>query len=241
VRKTFVVDLDPLPATFVPTRESLRALACYVISPARKARTGHISLEPSGHGLGTPPFGDGTRIAVCGARLLFGGESIAITTLRAASTFIGVELSGDPGVGHDLPPFAPDGDLAVDASASLALGNWYAFAAMCLDALRNTVSIGTVSAAQIWPEHFDCAVTVDLVGGSRVNVGMSPGDARHPDPYAYVAPPDVSQLSGEFWNAPFGALLGYPELRESETPIDAVLRFTNRGLGLLASTDPVAT
>jgi hypothetical protein len=63
------MNLDPLPSTFAATRESLRALACYVISPARKARTGHISLEPTEGGFGTPPFDDGYRIAIRGARL----------------------------------------------------------------------------------------------------------------------------------------------------------------------------
>ena len=122
------MNLEPLPPTFEATRESLRTLACYAISPARKARTGHISLEPTEGGFGTPPFDDGSRIAVRGERLLRGDESIAITTLRAASAFIGVQLSADPGVGHELPPYSPDADLAVDASATLALGICCAFA-----------------------------------------------------------------------------------------------------------------
>ena len=64
---------------------------------------------------------------------------------------------------------------------------------------------------------------------------MSPGDAFHRDPYAYVGPSDTRRLSGEYWNAPFGALFGYTELRASEAPLDTVLRFATRGLYLLAS------
>src|ERR1044071_2559558 len=109
------LDLD-LPASFVTTRESLRTLACYAMSPARKARTGRINLVSTGDGFGTPPFDDGTSIVVVGHRLVRrpAGEGIRITAARAAAAFLGVELSADPGVGHDLPPFAPDDPLDVD-------------------------------------------------------------------------------------------------------------------------------
>src|SRR2546423_12736178 len=97
----------PLPVTFTATRESLRALACYAISPARKAATGHIDLRPTEDGFGTPPFDDGSCIAVRADRLLRvpGDDSIRITTLREAAAFLGVDVSADPGVGRDLPPF----------------------------------------------------------------------------------------------------------------------------------------
>jgi hypothetical protein len=52
--------------------------------------------------------------------------------------------------------------------------------------------------AVLWPEHFDVAVTVD-----EVNYGISPGDAEHPLPYAYVGP--WTPRAGAFWNEPFGA------------------------------------
>ena len=61
--------LEPLPATFDETRKGLWALACYVISPERKARTGRIGLRPTGDGFGTPPFEDGSRVVVHGDRL----------------------------------------------------------------------------------------------------------------------------------------------------------------------------
>ena len=128
--------LEPLPPRFGLTRAGLRALACYVVAPARKAATGRIGLRPTGDGFGTPPFDDGTRIVVRGDELVREpGAGARITTLRAAAEFLVVELSPDPGVGHDLPPFEPDAQLDVDATASLALGAWYAFGQQMLDGL----------------------------------------------------------------------------------------------------------
>lgn len=223
--------LPALPASFTSTREALRALSCYVISPARKARTGRIGLRSVGAGFGTPPFDDGSRLAVDGDRLVREpGESIAITTLPAAAAFAGVALSPDPGVGRDLPPYRPEEPLAVDRDASLALGAWYAFAQRVLDRLRAGWSGGTISEAQLWPEHFDLAVTVELANGAKVNVGFSPGDAWSDDPYAYVGPHDTAGLTGAYWNAPFGAALRYTDIESDE----ATLAFVVEGLAALS-------
>ncbi len=222
--------LPALPPSFASTRESLRTLACYVISPARKARTGRIGLRSTGDGFGTPPFDDGSRLLVEGDRLVRDpGDSIPITTLPAAAGFVGVELSPDPGVGHDLPPYRPDEPLAVDRDASLALGAWYAFAQGALDRLREEWTDGTISEAQLWPEHFDLAVIVELENGAKVNVGFSPGDAFSPEPYAYVGPHDTAGLDGDYWNAPFGAYLPYARIDSEE----AALAFVRQGLGAL--------
>lgn len=226
------------PPSFVATREALRALACYAISPARKARTGRIGLRPAGDGFATPPFDDGTRISVRGDRLAIEpGADVAITTLRAAADFLGIDLSPDPGVGHDLPAFTPDAELAVDATASRWLGAWYAFGAGQLDRLATRLANGSVSEAQLWPEHFDVAVVIELTGGT-VNVGFSPGDAANPEPYVYVGPHDVSRLDGDYWNAPFGATLGHHELRRAADPETATTAFIDHGLRLLTGSGP---
>lgn len=219
--------LPALPAEFVSTRESLRALACYVVGPARKARIGRIGLRPVGGGFGTPPFDDGTRLVVRGDELAFDpGDAARITTLRAAAEFAGVELSPDPAVGHDLPPYQPDVPLAVDRGASLLLGRWYAFGQRVLDDLAASWTAATISEAQLWPEHFDLAVTVELDDGRKVNVGFSPGDTFSADPYAYVGPHDTGALEGDYWNAPFGAFLPYERL----TSDAAALAFVVDGL-----------
>ena len=225
-------DLTPPPPAFVSTREALWTLACYAISPARKARTGRIGLRPTGEGFATPLFDDGTRIAVRGDRLrIEPGDEVAITTLRAAAEVLDIELSPDPGVGRDLPPFTPDANLAVDAAASRWLGAWYAFGSRHLDRLAARMANGLVSEAQLWPEHFDLAVIVDVGGGA--NVGFSPGDGGVPEPYVYVGPHDTSRLDGVFWNAPFGAVLRHTERRAAADPDRVTMTFLDDGLRLL--------
>jgi hypothetical protein len=224
--------LGPLPARFAATRDGLRALACFAISPARKARTGRIGLRATGDGFGTPPFDDGTRIVVRGRRLAWEpGASTAITTVRAAAEFLAAELSPDPGVGEDLPPFEPDTDLAVDDASSLALGAWYAFGQALIDARPEAKT-----EAQLWPEHFDLATTVELAGGTKVNVGFSPGDGFNAEPYAYVGPHDLERLTrraGDGWNAPFGAYLAYGELLAAADPAVAAQAFISERLARL--------
>jgi hypothetical protein len=228
--------LAPLPPSFAATRESLRALACYVVAPFRKARTGRIGLRPTGDGFGTPASEDPPRLSVQGDHLVLDpGPSHPVSTLRAAATAVGVALSPDPGVGHDLPPFEPDIDLAVDAGASLRLGAWYRFGQEVLDGLGPAPAGGSVSEAQLWPEHFDLAVIVTAPGGGKTNVGFSPGDGFHADPYLYVGPHDTKALAGPYWNAPFGAYLGYQELAAAAEPHQAAVAFIGEGLALVST------
>ena len=70
----------------------------------------------------------------------------------------------------------------------------------------------------LWPEHFDLGISVD-----EVNYGVSPGDAGHPRPYAYVGP--WTPREGGFWNASFGALRWSDDLPDA----DAVAAFFAEG------------
>jgi hypothetical protein len=215
--------LTPLPALIHETREALRAVACYVVAPARKARDQHIGLVPVAGGFGTPTLDNGAALVVQGDRLRWlPGEGIELTTLRVAAAFAEVELSSDPGVGRDLPPFRPDDPLPVDAAASTALGAWWELGAAALEVLALD--------AQLWPEHFDLAAVATLDGGTKVNLGFSPGDSYHADPYVYVGPHDMSGLTGEFWNAPFGAVLGYDDVHAAADPAARALQHLRSGL-----------
>ena len=49
------------------------------------------------------------------------GDAVTITTLRDAAGFLGLTLTDDPGVGHDLPPYAPDADLRAVSYTHLTL------------------------------------------------------------------------------------------------------------------------
>jgi hypothetical protein len=192
-----------LPDGFVATREAVHRLACYAIAPARRAATGRIGLRAYAGGIATPPFDDGSRISVDGVTLRRGSRSVPITTVRAAAAFLGVELSDDPGVGTDLPPFVPDEPLGIDEVASFALGEWYAFGQGTIDGLTGA----ELTEAQLWPEHFDLATVATVTGGAKANVGFSPGDGFSAEPYIYVGPHDFAGPGGGYWNAPFGAAL----------------------------------
>ncbi|HET9771278.1 MAG TPA: hypothetical protein VFS16_10345, partial [Acidimicrobiia bacterium] len=212
--------LEPLPEGYVATREALRRLAVYVLSPARKAVTGRIGLRSTPGGFGTPPFGSDEQLSVTGTTLVRRRdgrtETIPITSLSAAAAFAGVVLSGDPGVGDDIPELGhPDEPLPVSAPAAAALGDWYGFAALVLEHFRVELNAGgqACSEVQLWPEHFDMACNTE-----GVNFGCSPGDGFAAEPYVYVGPWNTEGLAGGFWNAPFGAVLGYGELLAAADP-----------------------
>jgi hypothetical protein len=225
--------LEPLPPTFHGTRDALHALACFAMSHHRRIHTGRIGLRPTGDGFGTPPTDAGVHVAVRGDRLVVDGDDrTTITTIRDACDRLGIPVTDDPQVGSDLPPFAPDAPLDVDAEASRALGAWYSFGRRVLDALAARRPPGSVSDAQLWPEHFDLAVVVQLGTGGAVNVGLSAGDRYHPDPYLYVGPHHREGLVGSYWNAPFGALVGYDELLGADDPLERAAAFVDEGLEL---------
>lgn len=226
--------LHALPPTYGTTRAALHALACFVVSPAYKAQEGRIGLRPFGEGFATPPFPDGSRVAVEGDRVgRVPGERTAITTLHAAAAQVGVELTADPGVGHDLPPFEPEAPLAVDAAASRALGAWYRLGQGALERLRAARPGDEIGEAQLWPEHFDLAVVVGLANGRAVNVGFSPGDGFSAEPYAYVGPHEPPPDGDPYWNVPFGALHGYGDIAAADDPAAAVDAFVAAGLDRL--------
>jgi hypothetical protein len=210
--------LAPLPADFAETREALRRLAVYVLSPARKAVTGRIGLQPTAGGFGTPLFGADEQLRVEGATLRRqrGADHAVtpITSLSAAAAFAGLTLSDDPGVGHDIPELGdPEALLPVSPDAASALGAFYAFSGALLEEFRAELAAGgrESSAVQLWPEHFDLGCNIE-----GVNFGCSPGDGSSAEPYVYVGPWKTEGLEDDFWNAPFGAVLSYQALLEAD-------------------------
>ena len=94
---------------------------------------------------------------------------------------------------------------------------------------------------QLWPEHFDLALDLAYDPADpaqrRVNLGGSPGDEHHPDPYLYVGPwtPDRPG-DPTFWNAPFGAVLGADRVQLAPDSLAAATEFFRHGLDRLAPT-----
>ena len=240
--------LPALPDSFAATRQELQVVAVHIVARARSQATGRFGLRPTVGGFGTPEFGvDVTRVRVAGTMLVreSGGTagatssvvSIDGATIEGLATVAGVDLDADLDVGHDTPPL---GDVArplvVDGEAASALASWYALVALCLDrAVLELPDTAAPTMIQLWPEHFDVALDAAATADRRVNLGGSPGDGFHDQPYAYVGPwTDDRPGDPTFWNAPFGAVLGYDRLVGSPDPATALTEFYLDGMRRLA-------
>lgn len=202
-------DPDRAPST----RLALQAVAEHVLAAAQHAATGHIGLRLTPGGFGTRPFPSaaGPRVLrVEGTELVRtderGEQRRPLTTLRAAAELAGIEAGAPASVYAPTTPLEPDAELVVDPAAAARLAGWYALVQSLLEELVVGLGAGHPDTEpQLWPEHFDLAVTIDAV-----NYGGSPGDAGHPEPYLYVGPHAPPEPDGEFWNGPFGASWSAP-------------------------------
>jgi hypothetical protein len=212
---------SPLPPSYAGTRAALHAVAEHVLAVARHSATGRIGLQPAPGGFATPEF-DGTVLRVDGDELVVvdGGSErrVPLTTLGAAADAVGIAPGADTGVFARVTPADPATVLGVDRAGALALAAWFAAVDDALAQLAAAHVDQSPSAAQLWPEHFDLALTM-----AEVNYGGSPGDDFSPDPYAYVGP--WQARTGPFWNAPFGAVRPAAELASA----DEILAFFEEG------------
>lgn len=235
--------LEPLPKGFGRTRDALHQLAYFVLSPARYRATGRIGLVATPGGFGTPGF-DGRVIRVDGAMIVDSRGDVSgtrpITTIGDATAFVGIEYEElwFPDFGDLLAPVGPGAPLDVDAGASSTLGLMFAFAWEVLAEVRaGSDRSDALTDTQLWPEHFDAAAEGgDEAAGSRASVGLSPGDADHPEPYLYVSPWSKDRAEGPFWNDPAfgGASLSYQRLLGSADPHGDAVDFLETGIGLLS-------
>lgn len=208
------------------TREHLHRLAEHVVSPARHAVTGRIGLRPAPGGFATPPFGDDERVvAVDGMELVVrsrnGQRRARLTTLRAAAAFVGVTAGAPAEVYTPSTPLDLDAPLIIDAGEALRLAAWFQLGDEALQRFAPDVP------AQLWPEHFDLAITLD-----DVNYGASPGDHHSAEPYLYVGPAGGAPAADAFWNAPFGAM----RTRDTVAGVDDAVAFFVEGRDRTRST-----
>jgi hypothetical protein len=206
------------------TRASLHAVAEHVLAAARYQAVGRIGLVPAPRGFATPPFA-GTIVAVDGTDLVLsdggGGRRAPISTLRAAGQLVGVQPGMPDVVYRPATLLDLDRDLPLDARAAELLAGWFALGAEALARFAAEIPGDEPSAATLWPEHFDLALSAD-----EVNYGVSPGDDAIPEPYAYVGP-WARPLPGDpsFWNEPFGSAL----LRSDVAGVDDLVAFFRAG------------
>jgi hypothetical protein len=223
--------LDPLPAGFAETRESLHALAEHVVAPVRYRATGKIGLRFTYRGFGTPFFqeasGAARQVRIEDGALVDGQELTVLTTLTEVAARVGIAPGVPPDVYEPRTSWPPDEPLIVESAAARALGDWFGFCARQLEQLRAEAEPDDMpSRVQIWPEHFDMAIDLGP-SRARANFGGSPGDAEHTEPYLYVGPWEARR--GEFWNEPFGASLSLTSILGGADP----LAFLRQGRGLL--------
>ena len=242
--------LPPLPAGYEHTRDALQRVATHVLARARHRHAGRFGPRATPGGFGTPSFGpDHEVLRISGATLVRErtGDAASTTTLdlRTAglgegAAFAGVDLAAPFEAGHDTPPVGdPDASLGVDPLAAVVVAEWFALAWRVLDVVtRDLGPSASPTVIQIWPEHCDAAIDVAVGPELRVNLGASPGDGFHAEPYLYVGP-WASDRPGDpdYWNAPFGAVLGHGLLRATADPVEAAVAFVARGLSLLGPSD----
>lgn len=190
--------------TWVDTRRSLHGVGELLIAGPQYREHGTIRLRVTSGGFG----GAESAIRVDGSELTWpdGVTRLAGTCAELAAR-IGVQAAA-PGIYADGSGLAPDSALTVDPVAAIVLADWLARGDAALRAFEQDAE------PVLWPEHFDLAITVD-----EVNYGVSPGDAGHPGPYAYIGPWSPPRPGG-FWNAPFGALRGAESLTSAESVLD---------------------
>ena len=246
-----------LPDDWPDQRDALHLVAAHVLANAQKQMNGHFALMPLPGGFGTPQYGpDRLRLRVAGGSLFVervdgerDGEAAATTetvpiagsSIRQLCALAEVEPDPDLWIGEDTPDLGdPDAPIALDSITSTLVGDWFALGQRAMDAAVASLPDARSTVARLWPEHFDVgldlAVDAARKPGTRCNLGAAAGDSFHPEPYLYVGPWDSARPGPEsFWNAPFGATLGFGDLDVSENPLQAAGEFFLTGIAHLRS------
>lgn len=228
--------------TIIATRDVLHRVATHVLARRRHDATGRFGLRATPGGIGTPAFGPPDAVEVvrlAGPALLHerGGEVRARrldrSTLAELAALVGVDLTAELSVGRDTPAVgAVDEPLTVDAGAVAVLAEWYQLGWAALDELA--LEVDRPAPVQLWPEHFDASLLCFVGPGAedRCDLGASPGDHHHQEPYLYVGPWG-SRRPGDpaFWNAGFGALMP----RSAVAGVDDALTFFREGMARLTT------
>ena len=181
------------------TRRSLHAVAEQLLAGPQHREQGTIRLRVSPGGFGQvkgPWRVEGTELVGPDLRVPLTGTVADVA--RAA----GIE-AGAPTIYTDHADHPDAAPLTVDPAATAELAEWLA---------RGEAGMRAFAPDQepvLWPEHFDLGIAVD-----EVNYGISPGDAAHASPYAYVGP--WTKREGPFWNASFGSLCPADQLPDIE-------------------------
>lgn len=225
------------------TRRDLQRVATHLLARACFAASGRFGLRVTWDGIATPGFGpDGEVLRIAGGVLVHehrrsgsaGTRAIALDghSLGELAEWVGVDVASPFDAGAATPPVGDVGaPLSIDPAQAGAVLAWYRVGARAIDQVLP--DLVEPSVLQLWPEHFDLGIDAATAHG-RVNLGASPGDAGHPSPYLYLGPWEPDRPGDpDYWNAPFGAVLGADELEAGGDPDGGAVAFFRRGLGLL--------
>jgi hypothetical protein len=211
----------------VATRRTLHALAEHLLAGDLARRTGKIGLRVTAGGFGQPEIvaaGERRRIRIDGTDLvvLTGDRECwkPLTTAAELAAFAAAELGAPTGTYQPETTLDPEATLDVDDACVEALARWFDLVDRALEEVRRHHRAAEPTLVQVWPEHFDVACTI-----SEVNLGGSPGDDDHPEPYLYVGP--WTPRTGEFWNEPWGASVPWrtiPAVADAVTFLEDGLR-----------------
>lgn len=239
-------DPSTLPASYPADRLEIQQVVVHVLARARHQAVGRFGLVATPGGVGTPAFGpDAKVVRLSGSALVVeeGGDAASVplagATLRSLAAAAGADLALELSVGHDTPPLGDiDAPLAVDPACVVAVGRWLALGTAAIDeAVTGVGPAASPARTQVWPEHFDAgtSVAVGPAPDDRVNLGASAGDDFHADPYLYVGPwgPERPGPPG-YWNAPFGAVLGWADVARTPDPAATAVDFLRDGLDRFA-------
>ncbi|MDE0700864.1 MAG: hypothetical protein F4Y27_07785 [Acidimicrobiaceae bacterium] len=232
--------LSPVPDRYCEARNAYHRLAYSVIAEARRCANTKFGLRYTRGGFGTPFFGDDQQVRVQDGLLVVqqGAEvrHSAITSLRAAGEFVGVQ-PGTAAAEHDSPPLGDvDSDLGASRSTGAFLAEWFGFSWAVLEELRVTPGAVDAERTQLWPGHFDPAAAIgDVEQDQRATYGCSPGDDAHDEPYLYVGAWGEVDREDPYWNETTfnGASLPYAALVGTDNAVQTALNFFRAGLGRL--------
>ncbi len=236
--------LAELPDGYLASVEDYHRLVYSVVAEARRVATGRFGLRSLDAGFGTPVFEvtmgragemecqvwvDGEELCATEGGTL---RSVHITTLSAAAKFVGVS-PGAEAREHDSPELGDvERRLRVSAEMGAHLATWFRLGKRALGQLHDLPGAAEPDEIQLWPGHFDIATAIGVAeAGTRATYGLSPGDAAHPFPYAYVGPWDEVDRSDPYWNDDVfgGASLPYAEIIAAADPAGALFEFLYAG------------
>jgi hypothetical protein len=200
---------------FTATRRRLHGIGeCLMAGPQRRAG-GRITLRVTPGGFATT---GAPALRLDGAEVVVGESSrVAVAgTFADLADALGVDFGAPPGGYPDGSEASATDDVSLDAASARLIQDWYLLADAALRVMtpRQTPIL--------WPEHFDVAILLD-----DTSYGASPGDAFHATPYAYVS--SNNHRDSDFWNAPFGAVRGYEQMRG----LDGLVTFWRAAQALL--------